>query len=130
MTRYAFDFEPRYALAARPFGITAANSWIEVADGALRARFGPWHVQTPLANISAVSPSGPYSFLKTAGPAHLSFSDRGLTFASNSRGGVCIEFGQPIRGIEPFGRIRHPNLTLTPASPAALIADLKANTTT
>lgn len=128
MTRYAFDFEPRYEIAARLFGITAANSQIDVSDGTLRARFGPWHVETPLRNIRAVSESGPYGFLKTAGPAHLSFSDRGLTFASNGRAGVCIEFAEPITGIDPFGRIKHPNLTLTPRDPAALVAELNAST--
>ena len=51
--------------------------------GRLIARFGPWQVQTALDNIADVSITGPYTFVKTAGPAHLSLADRGLTFATN-----------------------------------------------
>ena len=40
-------------------------------------------------------------------------TDRGLTFASNGDRGVCITFHSPVPGIDPFGRIRHPGLTLT-----------------
>jgi hypothetical protein len=51
--------------------------------------------------------------LKTAGPARLAITDRGLTFASNGDRGVCITFHSPVTGIDPFGRIRHPELTVT-----------------
>jgi len=62
-----------------------------------------------------VSITGPYTFVKTAGPAHLSLADRGLTFATNGDRGVCLMMGEPIPGIDPFGLLRHPNLTLTVA---------------
>ena len=42
--------------------------------------------------------TGPYSVPKTLGPAHLSFRDRGLTFATTSRQGVCVEFHRPVPG--------------------------------
>ncbi|WP_156662507.1 hypothetical protein [Mycobacterium sp. 1274761.0] len=83
--------------------------------GRLTARFGPWQVQTALDNIADVSITGPYAFIKTAGPGHLSFADRGLTFATNGDRGVCLVMVEPIRGIDPFGLLRHPNLTLTVA---------------
>jgi hypothetical protein len=86
-----------------------------VGTGRLTARFGPWQVQTELDNISDVSITGPYTFIKTAGPAHLSLADRGLTFATNGDRGVCLALVEPIRGIDPFGLLRHPNLTLTVA---------------
>ena len=121
---FPFLFERRYEVAARIFGVTPARTSIVVADGRLRARFGPWRVDTALANITAVALTGPYAFVKTAGPAHLTFSDRGLTFATNSRAGVCMEFADPITGIDPLGKIRHPNLTLTPADCPGLVAAL------
>ena len=62
---------------------------------ALRAHFGRWRVTTPLANISAVATTGPYAFLKTAGPARLAITDRGLTFATNGDRGVLISFHSP-----------------------------------
>jgi hypothetical protein len=121
---FPFLFEQRYAIAGRLFGVTPARTAIVVADGRLRARFGPWRIDTPLTNIATVSVTGPYAFVKTAGPARLSLSDRGLTFATNSRAGVYLEFADPIRGIDPLGKIRHPNLTLTPADCAGLAAAL------
>ena len=54
-----------------------------------------------------------YSFFKTAGPARLAITDRGLTFASNGERGLCIAFHSPVSGIDRPGRIRHPELTVT-----------------
>jgi hypothetical protein len=122
---FKFLFEHRYAVAGRPFGITEARTAITVGDDRLTVRFGPWRVATPLANIESVSMTGPYSFLKTAGPAHLGLTDRGLTFATNSAAGVCLEFARPITGIDPMGVIRHPNLTLTPTDCPGLAAALQ-----
>ncbi len=78
-------------------------------------RFGPWRVRTTIANISDVSVTGPYAFLKTAGPARLAVTDRGLTFATNADRGVLLSFRAAIPGIEPTGLLRHPELTLTVA---------------
>lgn len=122
---FPFLFERSYALAGRLFGVTPARTSILVAEGRLRARFGPWYVDTALANLTTISLTGPFAYLKTAGPAHLGLTDRGLTFATNSRAGVCMEFVEPISGIDPLGKIRHPNLTLTPADCPGLAAALR-----
>jgi hypothetical protein len=86
-----------------------------VGDRTLAARFGPWRVSTPLANISNVAVTGPYAFWKTAGPARLAITDRGLTFATNGDRGVLISFRTPVRGLDPLGVLHHPELTLTVA---------------
>lgn len=122
---FRFRFDPRYAVAARLFGVTDRRSLVRVTEADFSARFGPWAVRTPLANVRSVSVTGPYRFLKTAGPAHLSLADRGLTFATNGDRGVCLEFVEPITGIDPFGVLHHPNLTVTVADTAGL-ADLLA----
>jgi hypothetical protein len=90
----------------------------------LEVRFGRWKVHTERANIAAATLTGPYAFHRTAGPAHLSLTDRGLTFATNGEAGVCIEFHRPVKGIEPFGLLRHPALTVTVADPQALVNEL------
>jgi hypothetical protein len=123
--RFAFRFTPAYRRAGRIFGVTPANSWLEVDSGTLRARFGPWRLNTPLDNIKAVEITGPYAFLKTAGPAHLGITDRGLTFATNGDRGVLITFREPVPGIEPTGRLRHPELTVTVAAVDGLAALLR-----
>ncbi|MDP9093976.1 MAG: hypothetical protein M3N95_13855 [Actinomycetota bacterium] len=123
---FAFRFEPGYRWAALPFGVTARSASIVVSRDVLGVRFGPWRVSTPLSNIARVEISGPYAAVKTAGPARLSFKDRGLTFATNHEQGVCMQFRQPITGIDPFGLVRHPNLTLTAADCYGLMIALQA----
>jgi hypothetical protein len=113
MTRFDFRFDPRYQRAARPFGITPDNAWVEVDEDHLDAHFGRWRLSTPLANIARVEITGPYRFIKTAGPARLGITDIGLTFATNGDRGVLITFATKVRGIEPIGVLRHPELTVT-----------------
>lgn len=124
MTAYPFLFTERYRRLSRFFGVTPERSGVEVGDGRLAARFGPWRVETALANVVAAKAAGPYAFWKTAGPARLGVTDRGLTFATNGDRGVCLTFREPVRGIEPFGLLRHPNLTLTVADVDGLVAAL------
>lgn len=112
--RFAFRLDPRYRVLGLPFGITAATTGVEL-DDELRVRFGPWRLRTPVANLAGVEVSGGYALLKTAGPPHLSFSDRGISFATNGDRGACVSFHEPVRGIEPTGRLRHPGATLTVA---------------
>lgn len=123
--RFEFGFEPRYRRASRLFGIRPDTAWIEVGDETLTVRFGPWRVATPLANIADVTITGPYAYIKTAGPARLGITDRGLTFATNGRRGVRLQFREPITGMDPWGALRHPNLTLTAADCAGLAAALR-----
>jgi len=113
--RFGFVFAPAYRRAAGAFGIRPATAWVDVSDKALDAHFGPWRLSTPLANVTDVAVTGPYAFWKTAGPARLAITDRGLTFATNGDRGVLISFGTPVRGIDPLGVLRHPELTVTVA---------------
>lgn len=113
LVRFPFAFDESYRLAAMPFGVRPDNAYVEVGERTLRASYGPWLVQTPLTNITGVAVTGPYRFVKTAGPARLGLSDRGLTFASNGDRGVCITFDQRVWGFDRLGLVRHPNLTVT-----------------
>lgn len=124
--RFVFRFAPAYRRASLPFGIRPDTAWVEVDAQSLRARFGPWRLRSALANISDVEITGPYAFLKTAGPARLGLSDRGLTFASNGEQGVLVSFHQPVPGLEPTGRLRHPELTVTVADVNGLTSLLRA----
>ncbi|RCW46039.1 hypothetical protein DFQ14_102341 [Halopolyspora algeriensis] len=112
---FPFRFAPAYRLAGLPFGVTGATTRVEVTDGQLLVRFGPWSLRSPVSNVVATTTTGPFSFLPTAGPAHLSLTDRGLTCATNGERGLCIQFAEPVGGIEPFGLIRHPAVTVTVA---------------
>ena len=125
---FDFAFHPMFALAAKPFGVRRGTSVVRVGDDEIGVDYGPWRLRTAVSNVRAVSLAGPYSWPKVVGPAHLSFSDRGITFASNPDCGVYVEFHEPVTGIDPWGLIRHPNLTITVARPeslAALLSDLR-----
>ena len=115
MPAFEFRFDPTYRRLAAPFGIRPSTARVHVTEEQLDARFGPWRVRTPLANVAATERTGPYTLPKTAGPAHLSMGDRGITFATNGEAGLCIRFLEPVTGIDPFRLIRHPGLTVTVA---------------
>ena len=123
MTRFGFAFAPSYRRLARPLRVTPETAWVEVGDETFEAHFGPWRVRTPLTNITDVDVTGPYAFWKTAGPARLAITDRGLTFATNGDRGVLILFENPVSGLDPLRILRHPELTVTVADVDGL-ADL------
>jgi hypothetical protein len=106
--------------------VTPDRAWVDLGEDELEARYGPWRVRTPMSNIAGVDVTGPYSLLKTAGPARLAITDRGLTFASNRDRGVCISFRSPVAGIDPFGGMRHPELTVTVLDVDGLVKALAA----
>ena len=121
---FDFAFSPTYAAAARPFGITAATTSVEVGPHWLFVRYGPWKLLTPRANVVAAHVTGDFSFIKTAGPPHLSMSDRGVSMTSNGDRALCLEFAQPVTAIDTTGVIRHPGATLAVADPEGLAAAL------
>ena len=124
MTTFAFRFDPAYRAAGLPFGVLPATTSVEVDETSLHVRFGLWRLTTPLSNIAGTEVTGPYSFVKTAGPAHLSFSDKGVTFATNGEQGLCIRFREPVRALDPTGRLRHPGATVTVDDVSGLAAAL------
>lgn len=122
--RFEFAFARSYKPLGAIFGVRPATAWVEVTETELRARYGPWRVTTPLSNITNVAITGPYAYPKTAGPARLAFTDRGLSFTPNGERGVLIEFAVPVRGLDPFGLLRHPELTVGVAEPERLVRRL------
>jgi hypothetical protein len=121
---FPFRFDAAHRPAAALFGITDRTAVVTLGDHGLDARFGPWRVVTELTNVTGVAVTGPYGLLRTAGPARLSLGDLGLTFATNGERGLCIRFREPVPGLEPTGRLRHPGLTVTVADVEALGAAL------
>lgn len=120
-TRFPFRFATAYRLPALVFGITPKTAWVDLSDGDLRVRYGPWSLRTSRDNIAGVQRTGDFAFVKTAGPPHLSFADRGISCATNGDDAVCMTFREPVAGIDPTGRIRHPGATVTVADVPALL---------
>jgi hypothetical protein len=113
--RFAFAWEPDHLRAGRVFGVTPQRAWVDVDADTLDAHFGRWRLTTSLSNIVAVEITGPYRFFKVAGPPRLGVTDLGITFATNRRQGALLTFGEKVKAIEPFGVLRHPELTVTVA---------------
>ncbi len=113
MAEFGFRFHPLYRVLGLPFGITERTTSVDVRDDHLTVRFGPWRLRTPVSNIASCERTGPFTVPKTAGPAHLSLADRGITFATNPDAGLCLRFAEPVPAIDPFGWIRHPAATVT-----------------
>ncbi len=122
---YDFAFAASYRLPALLFGVTPRTTGVTLGPDGLRVRFGPWRLRTTIANITDVQTSGDFRWLTTAGPAHLSFADRGVTFATNGDAAVCVTFLQPVAAIDPTRTIRHPGATISVADPAAFVAHLE-----
>lgn len=118
--RFEFAFDPAYRLPGLVFGVRPATAHVTVTDDELRVRFGPWHLATSRANVAGAEITQDFRWLKTAGPPHLSFADRGVTFATNGRRALCVSFTEPVVGIDPTRTIRHPGATLTVAHPELL----------
>jgi hypothetical protein len=106
--------------------VKPTTTWVEVGEETLNAHFGPWRVATPLRNVSGVEVTGPYLFIKTAGPARLAVTDRGLTFATNGDRGVLVSFHEPVTGLDRLGVLHHPELTVTVADVDRLAALLRS----
>jgi hypothetical protein len=109
------------ALAGLPFGITDQSSYVDATDDELVIRFGPWTLRTPMSNVAGAEKTGPYRWWKVVGPVRLSLADRGATFATSSREGVCIRFHEPVPGGLPRELVRHPGVTVTVTEPDELV---------
>ncbi len=123
--RFEMDFDPRFRPWLFALGITPGTAFVVLtAHDRLLARFGPWRVLTPFTNISEVCVTGPYRWWKAIGP-RLSMADRGLTYGTSCIAGVCVQFHEPVSGLDPFGVLTHPGLTVTVADPEGLAKALR-----
>lgn len=121
---FPFAFDPRFRPLLALLGVTPERSRVTVGGGRLVARFGPFVVDTPLANVADARITGPFRWFKAIGP-RLSLADRGVTFGSNADRGACVTFVEPVRALDATGRLRHPGLTVTVVDPEGLVAALR-----
>ena len=128
-TRFPFHFDARVRLASKAFGVSPARSFVDVSATELSIRFGLWHLSTPLSNVVGAETTGPYRWFKVAGPPHLSFADRGITFGTSTASGVCIRFREPVMMRPSYARMSHPGATVTVERPDELLTLLNRNST-
>ena len=124
--RFPFAFQRGWRLPLRLIGVREDTAEVVLTDRELIARFGRFTARTSLANITQVRVTGPYRWWKAIGPRG-SFADRGATFGTTARAGVCVCVAAPITALAGR-RMLHPGLTLTVADPDALAASLRRRT--
>lgn len=121
--RFAFAFDPRFRRPLSVLGVRPSTCAVSVGPQDLDVRFGPWRLTTGLDNVVDLQVTGPFRWFKAIGPRG-SAADRGLTFGSDPRAGLCICFGDPVPGL--FGRlVPHPALTVTVVDVEGLAASLR-----
>jgi hypothetical protein len=124
--QFRFAIDPAYRWAARLLRLTDASAHVEVGPRDLTIRFGLWSLATPLGNVADAELTGPYAWWRALGPPRLSLADRGVTFATSTRQGVCVTFVEPVGGVLPVPGLRHPGATVTVEDTAGLIAALRS----
>ena len=122
---FAFDFDPRFRGLLRLLGVRPDTAWVTVGDEVFDARFGPWRLTTPVDNLVEARITRDYRWFRAIGPRG-SAVDRGCTFGTSPRAGVCVCFDEPVPGLLPTDLLRHPALTVTVADPEGLADAVRA----
>jgi hypothetical protein len=105
--RFPIRVEPRYRLILRIFGVRPENAFVELGE-TLDAHFGWSHISTPVSNCTRWSIEGPWSPITALG-VRMSIRHRDITFGGTPRGGVRVDFREPVR----YWRFHPPALYLT-----------------
>jgi hypothetical protein len=120
---FPFAHERPWSRLLPPMFRDPTRALVEVGDLGLSVRFGPFLTTTPWNNVRGASVTGPFRWYRAIGP-RLSLADRGATYGTATRAGVCIEFHEPVSGL--FGSKRvHPGLTVTVEDAEGLAAAIR-----
>jgi len=104
----------------RLFGVNGGNAYVDLGDE-LDARFGWARMRTPVSNIASWRIEGPWLWVTAIG-VRMSIRHHDLTFGGTPRGGVRMDFREPVRA---FG-IAVPALYVTAEDLEGLAAALSA----
>jgi hypothetical protein len=77
------------------FGVRAGNAYVDLADDELDAHFGFFRIRTPTANLVSWRIEGPWLWITAIG-VRMSLRHRDLTFGGTNRGGVRVNFREPV----------------------------------
>ena len=118
-----------YRLPGAAFGVRPSTAWVEVDDSMFKARYGPWRVTTPLANITGTEVTGPYAYPKTAGPGPpRDHRPRALVHAERRPRPADPLRRRPSAASTRSGLMRHPELTVGVAEPERLAEAIASRT--
>jgi hypothetical protein len=107
--RFAYRLGRRSWPVLRLFGVGGPeDAWVDLDEGSLTARFGWATATTPVANIASWRIEGPWLWITAIG-IRRSIRHQDLTFGGSPRGGVRLDFREPITVL----RLTTPALYLT-----------------
>jgi hypothetical protein len=94
--RYPIEIGPRSrGLLRLLFRVTPETAYVDLGDE-LEARFGFGHLRTPAANVGSWRIEGPWLWITAIG-IRMSIRHRDVTFGGTPRGGVRVDFHEPVR---------------------------------
>ncbi|MDW3212572.1 MAG: hypothetical protein R8G01_01130 [Ilumatobacteraceae bacterium] len=116
---FPYDLDRRWAPMFAVLGLGDDDGVYVGDDGSFRATFGRVGITTTLDNVHHTDVTGPHRWYTAVG-LRLSFADDGITFGTNHRRGLCIEFVDPVPKV--IGFKRHSALWVSVADPEGLAA--------
>lgn len=105
--RFPFRLGPLSRPVLLLWGVRKHNAYVDL-DTRLDARFGFFHLQTPVANIVRWRIEGPWRWLTAIG-VRGSVRNGDITFGGTHRGGVRLDFRERVQ----WGPLRVPALYVT-----------------
>jgi hypothetical protein len=106
--RFPIRVGRRSRLVLLMFGVRPGNAYVDLGNEELDAHFGFFRVRTPTSNLASWRIEGPWLWITAIG-VRLSIRHHDLTFGGTNKGGVRVNFQEPVRC---FG-FRVPALYLT-----------------
>lgn len=103
------------------FGVRERNAYVDLTATEIRAHFGLYHLNVPLANIERWRIEGPWRWIMAIG-VRRGVREGDLTFGGNASAGVRLDFKVP----ERRSIVRIPRLYVTVADLEGFGAALKA----
>lgn len=94
-TRFPIRLGARSRPLLRIFGARPDNAYVDL-DGGFDARFGRFRARTPFDNIVSWRIEGPWRWITAIG-VRRSIRHGDVTFGGNHRGGVRVDFREPVR---------------------------------
>jgi hypothetical protein len=94
--RFPIRISRRSQLVLLLFGARPANSYVDLSGHALDAHFGFFRLRTPTSNLTSWRIEGPWRWITSIG-VRFSVRNHDLTFGGTNRGGVRVDFKEPIR---------------------------------
>lgn len=121
--QFGFAIESKYAPLLLTFGVRKDAAWVHIDDDGLEVKFGFFGLATPLDNITGYQLSGDYKAYRAIG-IRTSFKDRGVTFGSTTKRGLCMTFAEAVP-VKPGVGLDHPGMTVTVDDVDGLAAELE-----